>query len=60
MAVAREGQSNPYALDYGFLFQNYRQKDHFDWFWDLDQMKEKREMIISKTKSDLPQWHTRS
>ena len=52
LAIATEGTINPYALKYGMAFQNHSIKDHFDWFWDVNEMKEKRAVILAKVKSD--------
>jgi len=52
IAIAHEGQTNPYALRYGLSFQDYKDKEHFDWFWDSDEMRTKREMILSAVKAD--------
>lgn len=52
LAISNESIRNPYALQYGLFFQNYKEKDHFDWFWDISEMKEKRGVILEKIKSD--------
>ena len=52
LAIATEGTINPYALKYGMCFQNHSIKNHFDWFWDVNDMKEKRAMILAKVKSN--------
>lgn len=52
LAIAHEAAVNEYGLKYGMCYQNYTLKDHFDWFWDVNDMKEKRAKILAKVKSD--------
>ena len=49
LAVAEESKS-PWGLGYGVLFQNYTTKDHLDWFWDGDDLREKREAFLFMAK----------
>ncbi len=55
MAIAREMVRNPYAPSVCALFQNYQEKDHFDWFWNTDELRKKREGILKKAFAE-PSW----
>lgn len=54
LAVAEESKS-PWGLGYGVLFQNYATKDHLDWFWDGDDLREKREAFLFMAKMNPSQ-----
>ncbi len=47
IAIAHAAK-NPIALPYGFAFYNITKLNHWDWFWDNEEIKKKRASIIKK------------
>lgn len=43
---------NPIALPYGVAFYNVTKLNHWDWFWDNEEIKKKRALIIKKAVKD--------
>lgn len=52
---AMEEAKTPWGLKYIAVFQNYKQKDHMDTFWDLDDLVEKREAYLFMAKRNPAQ-----
>lgn len=52
IAIAHGEKVSQYAIPYGLFFQNHNRPDHFDWFWDLELLVEKREQILNSAKVD--------
>lgn len=51
-AISFETFKNPYAMDYGLVFQNHGAKDHFDWFWNNNELRKKRVKLLKKLSTD--------
>lgn len=52
LAVAHGEKASPYAMQYGFHFQNHNRANYIDWFWDRDLLLEKRRGILRAIKKD--------
>jgi hypothetical protein len=52
---AMEEAKTPWGLKYIAVFQNYKEKDHMDTFWDLDDLMEKREAFLFMAKRNPAQ-----
>ncbi len=50
LAITAEAEME-HGIRYGTLYQNYRQKDHFDWFWDNDELIRIREWSLGQAKT---------
>ncbi len=50
-----EEAKTPWGLKYIAVFQNYKEKDHMDTFWDLDDLMEKREAFLFMAKRNPAQ-----
>lgn len=51
IAATAGAKVTPYALPYGFFFQNHNRVDHFDWSWDSDLLIKKRELILEEVRT---------
>ncbi|MDB5204652.1 MAG: hypothetical protein JWP09_680 [Candidatus Taylorbacteria bacterium] len=51
-AIGGEAKVNPYAMKYGLCYNNYKIKDHFDWFWDSVELVKKRRKLIKAAMLD--------
>lgn len=49
LAISTEAEMEQ-GIRYGTIYQNYRQKDHFDWFWDADELIRIREWSLAQAK----------
>lgn len=52
---AMEEAKTPWGLKYIAVFQSYKEKDHMDTFWDLDDLVEKREAFLFMAKRNPAQ-----
>jgi phosphohistidine swiveling domain-containing protein len=52
LAVAYGEKASPYAMPYGFHFQNHSRTHYIDWFWDRNSLLEKRRDILQAIKKD--------
>lgn len=51
-AIAFGEEASPYAVPYGLFFQNHVRRDHWDWFWDVELLIEKRQKLLAAAKAD--------
>jgi len=51
IGIAYAGK-NPIALPYGVAIYNLTKQYHWDWFWDNEEIKKKREIILKKSVED--------
>ncbi|MDD4902058.1 MAG: PEP-utilizing enzyme [Patescibacteria group bacterium] len=52
LAVAHGEKASPYAMQYGFHFQNHNRANYIDWFWDRNLLLQKRKDILNAIKKD--------
>ena len=52
MGLSKGSKDIAVAQRYGLVYQNYYKKDHWDWFWNYDEMLLKRNQIIQKSTKD--------
>lgn len=52
MGIAQGPKVSQYALTFALSFQNHHRSEQFDWFWDEQEMEEKREKILNAVKID--------
>jgi phosphoenolpyruvate synthase/pyruvate phosphate dikinase len=52
LAISHEASMNEFMLPIIILFQNFSQKDHFDTFWNYNQMCQRRNKIIRRVVED--------
>ena len=50
--TSKHSKYKEFALKKGICFEEYTGKERFDWFWDVNEMKEMREKIISRQIKD--------
>ena len=53
MGLSRGAKEIPYAMSYGLVYQNRNRPDHWDWFWSVDEMKQKRAMLLDAAVNDV-------
>ena len=47
-----QGTNHPLAIPYGILFQNWSRPHHMDWFWDSQEMRQKRQLVLERAIND--------
>jgi phosphohistidine swiveling domain-containing protein len=52
MGLSKGSSTFPFAQKYGLVFQNHHKKDHWDWFWDSNEMTKKRDMLLERAKKN--------
>ncbi len=52
LAISHEAYGNDFMLPIILMFQNFSQTDHFDTFWNYNQMRQRRNKIIKRVIED--------
>lgn len=50
--LSRGSKEIPLAISYGMVYQNHNRQDHWDWFWNIGKMIQKRNEILEKAVSE--------